>query len=108
MAPPPAPVSSSSVYTVTAENGQPPRTLNDVADATTITATLGDRSVEFTGTGSITPNGIRFHETSNEGREIRVWIIMEDPSGTFLADCRTDATPDRLLAPASDPDRHGP
>ena len=86
MVPAPPPVSSGSVYTVTAVDGQPPRTLDDVADATIITATLGDRSVEFTGTGSITPNGVRFHETSDQGKEVRLWIIMDDPSGTFLAE----------------------
>jgi hypothetical protein len=79
-------VSSGSVYTVIAVDGRPPRTLDDVADATIITATLGDRSVEFTGTGSITPNGVRFHETSDQGKEVRLWIIMDDPSGTFLAE----------------------
>jgi len=83
---PPEPVSSGLVYTVTAVDGQRPRSLDDVAAATTITATLGDRSVEFDGTGSITPNGIRFHEKSDQGRDVRVWIILDDPSGTFLAE----------------------
>jgi hypothetical protein len=83
---PTEPVPSGLVYTVTAVNGRPPRSLDDFTIDATVTATLKNRSVEFDGVGSVTATGVRFHEKSGDGKDVRVWMILQDPDGTILAE----------------------
>lgn len=34
----------------------------------------------------MTPSGVRFHEKSTDGKDLRVWLIAQDPTGSFLAE----------------------
>ena len=61
--------------------------------------TLAERLVEFVARGH-TPNGIRFHETSVQGKEVRVWIIVDDTSGPFLAGRSSNSEGSLCVAPA--------
>jgi hypothetical protein len=80
------PVPSGLIYRVTAVNDNPPRSLDDFTTDVTVAATLKERSVEFAGIGSTTPTGVRFHEKSADGKDVRVWMIVRDPAGVFLAE----------------------
>jgi len=76
----PEPVASGSVYRVTGVDDRPPESLDDFTADATVTVILGDRSLDIAGTGSITPSGVRFHEKSTQGKELRVWLIAQDPN----------------------------
>ena len=82
----PEPVASGSVYRVTGVDDRPPESLDDFTADATVTVILGDRSLDIAGTGSMTPSGVRFHEKSTQGKELRVWLIAQDPTGSFLAE----------------------
>ena len=81
----PEPVASSSVYRVTGVDGRPPESLDDFVADIAVTVVLGDRALEIAGTGSRMPSGVRLHEKSTEGRDLRAWLIVKDPTGSFLA-----------------------
>jgi hypothetical protein len=82
----PEPVASGSVYRVTGVDGRPPESLDDFTADVTVAVILGGRSLDIAGTGSMTPSGVRFHEKSTDGKDLRVWLIAQDPTGSFLAE----------------------
>jgi hypothetical protein len=83
----PSPVISGKSYAVLLVEDRNPSSLDEIAAADDFTVDMEGTSYRVQGSGRLVDNEARYHEkdVDNNGKDIRVWRVIQHDDGTFLA-----------------------
>ena len=80
------PVASGQSYLITEVNGRPPGGLRDFTGAIQVTAVKDGQQLTLVGAATQTQGVVRFYQKDPgpDDRDVRVWTIVDQGSGSFL------------------------
>jgi hypothetical protein len=83
----PDPVSSGRPYQIVGSSVGIPDDLNRFVGEASFTIDNDGAALVVCGLGAADGTGVRFHEKDVEhsGKDVRAWLITEDPAGSFVA-----------------------
>jgi hypothetical protein len=83
----PDPVSSGRPYQIVGSSAGTPHDLYQFTGAATFTVDNNGATLVVSGLGAEDGTGVRFLEKDVEhsGKDVRAWLITEDPAGRFVA-----------------------
>jgi hypothetical protein len=83
----PSMVISGKSYLVLLVEDRSPTSLEEIAAANAFTVDMDGTPYLVQGSGQLMDNAARYHEkdVDNNGKDVRVWRVIRDEDGTFLA-----------------------